>query len=71
VVKRYQQMLFSLSLKMLGDEEEAKDVVQETFIRVWQNLRNYIHKRDGSFCVRNRWKSFFLSFSERNFNYSE
>lgn len=45
VVERYQQMLFSLSLKMLGDEEEAKDVVQETFIRVWQNLRNYDPKR--------------------------
>ena len=45
VVKRYQQMLFSLSLKMLGDEEEAKDVVQETFIRVWQNFRNYDPKR--------------------------
>lgn len=45
VVKRYQQMLFSLSLKMLGDEEEAKDVVQETFIRVWQNLKNYDPKR--------------------------
>lgn len=45
VVKRYQQMLFSLSLKMLGNEEEAKDVMQETFIRVWQNLRNYDPQR--------------------------
>jgi RNA polymerase sigma-70 factor (ECF subfamily) len=34
-------MLFSLALKMLCDEEEAKDMVQETFIRVWQSIRNY------------------------------
>jgi RNA polymerase sigma-70 factor (ECF subfamily) len=34
-------MLFSLALKMLANEEEAKDVVQETFIRVWKGIRNY------------------------------
>ena len=41
VVKNYQRMVFSLSLKMLADEEEAKDVVQDTFIRVWQGIRSY------------------------------
>ena len=41
VVQSYQRMVFSLSLKMLADEEEAKDVVQETFIRVWQGIRSY------------------------------
>ena len=34
-------MLFSLALKMLCDEEEAKDMVQETLIRVWQSIRTY------------------------------
>ena len=34
-------MIFSLALKMLCDEEEAKDMVQETFIRVWQSIRSY------------------------------
>ena len=33
--------MFSLALKMLADEEEAKDVVQETFIRVWQRIGDY------------------------------
>ena len=33
VVQTYQRMLFSLALKMLADEEEAKDVVQDTFVR--------------------------------------
>lgn len=41
VVNTYQQMVFSLTLKMMCDEEEAKDMVQETFIRVWQSIRNY------------------------------
>ena len=41
VVERYQRMLFSLALKMLANEEEAKDVVQETFIRIWKGIRNY------------------------------
>ena len=41
VVQTYQRMLFSLALKMLADEEEAKDVVQETFIRAWLSIRSY------------------------------
>ena len=39
VVQTHQRMIFSLALKMLCDEEEAKDMVQETFIRVWQRIR--------------------------------
>ena len=41
VVQTHQRMIFSLALKMLCDEEEAKDLVQETFIRVWQSIRSY------------------------------
>lgn len=45
VVQAYQRRMFSLALKMLADEEEAKDVVQETFIRVWQRLGDYDTQR--------------------------
>ena len=41
VVRTYQRMVFSLALKLLCDEDEAKDMVQETFIRVWQNMVEY------------------------------
>lgn len=40
VVQTHQRMIFSLALKMLCDEEEAKDMVQETFIKVWQRIRD-------------------------------
>lgn len=41
VIQTYQRLVFSLSLKMLCNEEEAKDIVQETFIRVWQNIGSF------------------------------
>ena len=41
VVKQYQQMVFTLGIRLLGDEAEARDVVQETFVRVWEKRRKY------------------------------
>ena len=38
VVQAFQPMIYSLSLKMLADVEEAKDIVQETFIKAWQSI---------------------------------
>ena len=45
VIQTYQRLVFSLSLKMLCNEEEAKDIVQETFIRIWQNIGSYDTRR--------------------------
>ena len=45
VVQTYQRMVFSLALKMTADEEEAKDVVQETFIKVWLGIGGYDAQR--------------------------
>ena len=41
VVQTYQQMVFTLAFRSLCDEEEAKDIVQETFLRVWLNIGKY------------------------------
>ncbi len=46
VVQKYQRLVFSLALKMLYNEEEAKDAVQKTFIRVWQHIEDYDSKRN-------------------------
>ncbi|MBR1667789.1 MAG: RNA polymerase sigma factor [Bacteroidaceae bacterium] len=45
VVQTCQRMVFSVALKLLCDEDEAKDIVQETFIRVWQNLDSFDPQR--------------------------
>lgn len=57
LVQCYQRWLFGLGLKLLCDEEEAKDVVQETLIRVWQHLHDYDERRSftawiGTICTR-------------------
>jgi len=41
VVQHYQRMVLSLAFRMLCNEEEAKDLTQETFIRVWLNFPKY------------------------------
>lgn len=41
IVEVYQSMIYSLAFRIMCNEEEAKDIVQETFIRVWTNLSSY------------------------------
>jgi RNA polymerase sigma-70 factor (ECF subfamily) len=38
IVKAASPFAYSVAFRMLGDEEEAKDVVQETMVTVWQKL---------------------------------
>ncbi|MFQ5824701.1 MAG: RNA polymerase sigma factor [bacterium] len=39
LVWRWQKSLYNFILRYVGDREEAKDLCQKTFIRVYQNLR--------------------------------
>ena len=39
LVEKYQQTAFRLAFRMLGDEDEARDVVQDSFIRIWDYYR--------------------------------
>ncbi|HEY3215646.1 MAG TPA: sigma-70 family RNA polymerase sigma factor [Candidatus Eisenbacteria bacterium] len=41
LVERYQSRVYSLALRMLGRVEDAEDVTQETFIRVFRALDRY------------------------------
>lgn len=45
--------LFRFALRMLGDDDDAKDVVQEVFIRVW-NGRDQLHQIENmeAWCMR-------------------
>lgn len=41
LIKKYQQKIYWHIRKMVIDHDDADDVVQETFIKVWQGLQNF------------------------------
>ena len=41
LVAEYQTFVFRLAFRLLCNEEEARDMVQETFLRVWLSLDKY------------------------------
>ena len=41
LVKAHQAYAFALAFRMLADENEARDVVQESFLRVWKSFGRY------------------------------
>lgn len=41
LVRRYQDRLFALALRMVGQREEAEDVAQEAFINIYRNLGRF------------------------------
>jgi len=48
LVEYHQPMLYSLAFRLLCNEEEAKDAVQESFIKVWLNLKSFDTSRKFS-----------------------
>lgn len=44
LVLYFQPKIFSLAFRILCEEEEAKDVAQDTFIRAWLHLNTYNSK---------------------------
>ncbi len=41
LVKKYQQLAFNLAFRILCNEDDARDVVQESFVKIWKNIKNY------------------------------
>jgi len=41
IVDEYRQQAFSMAFRILCDEEEARDVVQDSFIKIWQKIDTY------------------------------
>jgi len=48
LVECHQSMIYSLAFRLLCNEEEAKDAVQESFIKVWLNLKSFDTSRKFS-----------------------
>jgi len=45
--RRHASRLYAVSLRYAGNDEEARDILQEGFIKIFENLGNY--KFEGSF----------------------
>lgn len=45
IVQAYQKPVYNLCYRTLGDQEEAEDAAQETFLRVYTNLHRYDPER--------------------------
>lgn len=41
VVEAHQAFAYAVAFRFVRDEEDAEDIVQEAFVRLWKNLRNY------------------------------
>jgi len=41
LVNRHESYVFNLAFRVLGDEHEAQDLAQETFVRAWTALPNF------------------------------
>lgn len=41
IVEEHQAFAYAVAFRMLGQEDEAEDVVQEAFVRLWKNLPKY------------------------------
>jgi RNA polymerase sigma-70 factor (ECF subfamily) len=48
LVETYQRPVYNLCYRMLGDADEAEDASQETFLRVYKNIKKYDEKRPFS-----------------------
>ncbi len=41
LIKRYLSLIYSISRKYTGDKDNASDITQEVFVKVWQNLSKF------------------------------
>lgn len=41
LVARYLREVYSFAFRLVGVREEAEDISQETFVKVWKNLKKY------------------------------
>jgi RNA polymerase sigma-70 factor (ECF subfamily) len=52
LVNRYQRVIYSIALNMLGNAEDAEDAAQETFVRAYEALHRYKPKGHFSAWLR-------------------
>ena len=46
LVERYQKQIFALAYRLGGDYDEARDMAQEAFVRIYQELSRLFRERE-------------------------
>lgn len=46
---RYGQKMFSIALRMLGDEAQAEDALQDTLIKIWQKAPSWVSEKASAY----------------------
>jgi RNA polymerase sigma-70 factor (ECF subfamily) len=41
LVEMYRQQAYRMAFRILGNEEEARDIVQDSFVKIWQKIGSY------------------------------
>ncbi len=44
LVRQFQPFAFALAMRLVADEDEVGDVIQESFVRVWKHIGRYDRK---------------------------
>lgn len=66
LVFRYDKRVLSIALKYVKDKDEAKDIYQEVFIRVFKSLKNFQFRSEFSTWLFRITTNVCLTFSSRN-----
>ena len=71
LVTEFQPMVFRLAFRLLCDEDEARDITQETFVKVWLSLKTYNRKNRFSNACYDRLRSLRHSSLNNEFAFSD
>jgi RNA polymerase sigma-70 factor (ECF subfamily) len=66
LVYKYDSKVLSLAIKYTGDEDDAKDLYQEVFIRAYRGLKNFQFKSEFSTWLYRITTNTFFTFKSRD-----
>lgn len=49
IYDRYHEPLFSLAVRMLGNTQEAEEIIQDSFVKIWKNASKYDSRKSRPF----------------------